>query len=339
MKKSKHMVLAVVMAGVLLTGVIGYAAAAVISSATVNKNIKPIAPLDDEGVVIANDVVAKWSKDYTTFISRDYFGYGDQYAPEPLTVSWVSVDADSYVFRLGMDKKLTNAKEYAVTTNEVSLEALYTGTVYYWQVEAVFTDRTEVSKVFSFRTAYTRRAISLTNVSNTRDIGGIALENGGRIKQGMVYRGANLDSITAEAKEIQKELYGIKTDLDFRASGEAVYSDSPLGTDVQYINISAPMYTSGLENPANWFAVRDIFKVFADESNYPIYMHCAIGRDRTGTFAMLLEGLLGATKEELYKDYEISYLSFAGCSGYDASQNQFAETHMLNNIIRKEAMQ
>jgi protein tyrosine/serine phosphatase len=43
--------------------------------------------------------------------------------------------------------------------------------------------------------------------------------------------------------------------------------------------------------------------VLADESNYPIFFHCAIGTDRTGTLAYLINGLLGVPEEDLYYDY------------------------------------
>ena len=43
-------------------------------------------------------------------------------------------------------------------------------------------------------------------------------------------------------------------------------------------------------------------------------MHCSIGRDRTGTFAMLLEMLLGVGENDIYLDYELSLFSAAGCS-------------------------
>lgn len=300
----------------------------------ISDKLQPISPANNAKVMLANDTVAEWSKDYSTFISRNYFGKGDQFAPQPLTVSWTSADTDSYIFRIGTNKTLTDAKEYTVDTNEVCLEGLYTGTVYYWQVSADIGGNTKKSAVYCFSTAYTRRTIYLDGVTNTRDIGGIELESGGRIKQGMVYRGANLDTITDDAKEKQKKFYGIKTDLDLRRSSEVVVEGgSPLGSEINYVNISAPNYKEALADTANHEAVRNIIKLFANEDNYPIYFHCAIGRDRTGTIALLLEGLLGATQEEMYRDYEMTYLSTVGCSQYSSSQNQFAEQQILNSFM------
>ena len=40
--------------------------------------------------------------------------------------------------------------------------------------------------------------------------------------------------------------------------------------------------------------------------DYSLYFHCRIGADRTGTLAYLLEGILGVSKENRYRDYELT---------------------------------
>lgn len=47
-----------------------------------------------------------------------------------------------------------------------------------------------------------------------------------------------------------------------------------------------------------------IFREFADEKNYPVLFHCSGGRDRTGTVAFLLNGLLGVSEDDLCRDWE-----------------------------------
>ena len=42
------------------------------------------------------------------------------------------------------------------------------------------------------------------------------------------------------------------------------------------------------------------------KNNYPVYFHCNIGTNRTGTVAMLLQALCGVEEEELLKDYMFS---------------------------------
>ena len=43
-------------------------------------------------------------------------------------------------------------------------------------------------------------------------------------------------------------------------------------------------------------------------SGKSVFFHCAVGNDRTGTLAYLLEGILGVSKNDRYNDYELSYL-------------------------------
>jgi hypothetical protein len=157
------------------------------------------------------------------------------------------------------------------------------------------------------------------NVSNTRDIGGYYTTDGKyRVRQGMVYRGANADGIYPVDRELMISKYGIKTDLDLR--GDAHYS--PLGPSVQLVCVSAPYYagtSTGIDATSYQGALRTAIKTFANKDNYPIYVHCAIGRDRTGTIAFLINALLGVGIEDLRLDYELSLLSETGDSGVKAT--------------------
>ena len=42
----------------------------------------------------------------------------------------------------------------------------------------------------------------------------------------------------------------------------------------------------------------------------PYYLHCNEGKDRTGFIMILLESLMGASKEEAMRDYMQSYVNF-----------------------------
>lgn len=52
--------------------------------------------------------------------------------------------------------------------------------------------------------------------------------------------------------------------------------------------------------------VREAIRVFARPENYPIAFGCFTGKDRTGIIGALLLGVLGATREEIVADYELS---------------------------------
>ena len=45
--------------------------------------------------------------------------------------------------------------------------------------------------------------------------------------------------------------------------------------------------------------------ILADRKNYPVYIHCMVGSDRTGTLFAVLDGVLGREDKYIYDDYEL----------------------------------
>ena len=66
----------------------------------------------------------------------------------------------------------------------------------------------------------------------------------------------------------------------------------------------------GLTNSKNTYKTAFQYVLTSVRNYGPIYFHCAIGRDRTGTLAFLIEGLLGMSKSDIYKDYELTNFSY-----------------------------
>lgn len=206
-----------------------------------------------------------------------------------------------------------DTRRYVTAGTSVHIDDLLVNTDYYWQVEAVYADRVVRSDIFRFHTRHDFRTLNVPRVSNTRDLGGYSAAGGKTVRQGMIYRGANVDGANADTRRVMLDELGIRTDLDLRAPGEgkAGGTSSPLGKEVNYVNISAPLYL-GIKDEEKQPALAEEIRLFADEANYPVYFHCAIGRDRTGTLAMLLLGLLGVPEDMIRRDYEMSFLSYSG---------------------------
>ena len=59
-------------------------------------------------------------------------------------------------------------------------------------------------------------------------------------------------------------------------------------------------------------------------ANKPVYFHCSLGRDRTGTLGILLLGLLGVPEGDISKEYELTYFAPVGysVSSSDKANNQ-----------------
>ena len=282
----------------------------------VNNNIiQPVTPKQGETVHFANQDVQDWMKGDPQEVTQQYSGKGDQYVSEPYVLTWSCSEETApkyYEFSISRNKDMSDADVYVCISPSVELKEYYTSTTYYWQVKAFYDDKTIISAVYSFKAAYEPRTLDIQGVSNTRDLVGKKGLGGKTIREGMIYRGANLDGIKAKGKTVFCDVLGIKTDLDLRAPGEGTAGNgkgSPAGESVQYINISAPMYSSILHED-NYEAFAQEIRLFADPANYPIYFHCAIGRDRTGTLGFIINALLGASKEDLLRDYSFSVFSY-----------------------------
>ena len=276
-------------------------------------NIELVTPTNNSEITIVSDSVKEWTENYDISETKfsEYLEHGDIYYSGQTTLKWkVNKKADSYTVKYGTKEDLSDANTITTYQSFARINNLYANTDYYWQVTANYADGVSTSDVFEFSTANTRRTVYIDGVSNTRDLGGIVNSDGVEIKQGMIYRGANLDNVTAPGINQAISELGIKTDLDLRTSGEGTAgTKSPLGDSINYINYNAPQYSLIAQYKTN---VQKIIKVFAQEENYPIYYHCQVGRDRTGTIGVLLLGLLGVDKEEIYKDYELSAFSYMG---------------------------
>lgn len=284
------------------------------------RQIQVKAPKDGELVNLANKDVAEYMETYQIGMdsSFPYYGQGDHYAMQGVCLAWTDrKPSKRYELTISQNSDLSQAQTCVVDGSKAELTELYVNTTYYWKVSRGSTE----SEIFSFQTADTPRTITIDGVSNTRDIGGKTTSDGKKIRQGMAYRGAALDEITEEGKETFLNVYRIKTDLDLRNRGEGFQGDSPVGKEVTYLNYSCPYYANaktgaatGIDSPQNYENLASALRVFADEDNYPVYFHCAIGRDRTSMVTMLLLGVCGVSKKDICADYELSFFSQSGCS-------------------------
>lgn len=231
-------------------------------------------------------------------------------AVKQLSLKWSESDADEFNFELATDADFENVVYSAkVKTNEITLRNLIPNAYYY----RVTDNEGNSVKEDSFVLTDKIRAISCGNIKNVRDMGGRETADG-VIKYGLVYRTPEIAAADKIAKDVIIDELGVKTEIDlrFEATTESI-SDKitkyKLGI-VQWdyilpeLNVSRPTDRASLKN------LKTIFELFADKSNYPIVFHCTSGADRTGTLAFLLNGLLGASYEDLAEDFEITSFYF-----------------------------
>lgn len=295
-------------------------------------SIQALTPSEGETVVLVNGDMEDFISRYEKGASDEYVTHTDNFAPVGVELSWTAEGAPTeYVVLVDTDKSFSSPATYTVSENRVVIEDLFVNYTYYWKVTAKYETEEKTSKYFNFSTANTPRTIAIEGVSNARDIGGKITTSGKKVKQGMAFRGAYLDEIKPAGKVKALETYGIKTDLDLRKAQEGTAgSASPLGETVRYINYSCPYYwggDSGINNPNNHENLANAIRVFADKANYPIFFHCSVGRDRTSMVAMLIEGILGVSEDDVFIDYETSAFSYRG------TLDGTSMSHMVNTFM------
>lgn len=223
--------------------------------------------------------------------------------PVRVGFSWEG-DADEFTFELS--ESASFEQTYTVCTSDKKTEVcnLKMNCTYYWRVNDC--------ECFSFHTEDAApRWIDVDGVSNVRDMGAWRTADGRRIRQGLIYRGGELDThmtITEQGLCTMRNQLGIHTDLDVRGEAVGKISESPLGPDVDFLLIPARAYDEFFREDHRE-TVRRIFSLLADEKNYPIYFHCWGGADRTGTIALFIEAVLGVSEADMLMDYELTSLS------------------------------
>ena len=221
----------------------------------------------------------------------------------------------NYIVRYGM-KNCAESEKIEITLDgketEYELFNLYKGAQYDWSVTAVLENSTQVTQNERFTTTdLGPRVLQIDGVYNTRDVGGYTTEDGKKTKQGLMFRGGELPAaLRASAQKCFSETLGIKTELDLRGDTEesGFRKESPI-SGANLVKIVTDGYMGAYRLTDNF---RQVFSLMANEANYPMYVHCTGGADRTGTVFFLVNALLGVPELQLIKDYEFTSFSKYG---------------------------
>lgn len=240
----------------------------------------------------------------------------DEQVPVALKLSTKDGIATSYKIELADNADFVNATvDYVYKSSATyEFEHLYANTSYFYRVTA-YTNKGNAVQTGSFKTADTPRILSIDGLSNVRDIGNWRTDSGVRIKQGLLIRGTEMDGAVESGYHLTNDglmdmlnVFGIKTDIDLRA--QTLTSMDALGSRVAHKYYDMVMY-DGIFTDYGKEKIRMVFADLANPDNYPIYLHCTYGCDRTGTICYLLEALLGVSRGDCLKDYGLSNLNIA----------------------------
>ena len=249
--------------------------------------------------------------------------YGSPYVPFIFEYNLKGSDG---LLMLSENEDMSGSLEFFMSKNRHSLliDNLKTSTKYYY---TVIVNGKKYNGIF--QTARSTRFIDIDGIYNTRDIGGYINLDGKTIKQGMIIRGTELDGLVeygyrlTEAGKQTIQSFGFVYDMDLRA--ESIFMGtyvSPIGSEVRHKFYTAPQYGQ-IFSSAYKQSLRQIFFDMANPANYPMYMHCSYGQDRTGTIVFLLQGVLNVSEEQMIREYQMT--------GFHVSS--FSESNRMEIII------
>ena len=208
--------------------------------------------------------------------------------------------------------------EIAQGADSIDVYNLIPGRTYNWKLEY---DNAGVMTVFQFgkfKTTGTLRMLKIDNVFNVRDMGGWIGLGGNPMKYGKIIRGSRLNVNKSSSKMItaagDKELVrvGLRSELDMRDATHSVNAKYAFfGTNYPILNVNSA-YNSRIATFANGpQSIQGINQLIAWlKEDKPVYLHCSVGADRTGTVAYLVGAVCGMSEDALCKEFELT--SFSG---------------------------
>lgn len=285
-----------------------------------NVTLRLTSPTRGEIVSLANDEITEWLVAYKPRCVGENYGKGDHYTGKNVTFSWeCNVKADSYVLNIKEADTKGEGQRFEIRDTSFEATGLKVNTDYTWSVEALLDGKVIAKRGGQFSTEKTPKFFDIDGVSNFRDIAFFSKN----LKQGMIFRSAALEDATEQGFSLIKSL-GIKSDIDLRNAGEGLAGVRSPVQGANYFSYPGAYYVESgarLTDSVYQASMAKAIEVFANEENYPIVFHCAIGRDRTGTLAAVLEAFLGASRNDILVDYEASFFSEAGCRDNATPEN------------------
>lgn len=226
------------------------------------------------------------------------------------------VEGAKFKVEYGTRADYSDAVTVNTTGKSIAANNLLRNTKYYVRITATANGITRQAES-SFKTAdIGPRVMTVGGITNVRDLGGYETSFGKTTLQGLAFRGAQLDikgtsRLTAQGAELLGTDIALGLEIDLRTASETGGLTKSVVTSAKYLNSRIGSYTAAFSSDQKEL-FRQIFASYADVNNYPIYVHCVYGADRTGTVCYILNALLGVDEKTLIQDYEFTTFSDAG---------------------------
>jgi protein-tyrosine phosphatase len=215
-----------------------------------------------------------------------------------------------------------------------------------------------------------KQQIGITSIHNARQLGGYRIGNK-HIKDGLLLRTARLSGLSEEDSTLLADRYRVQCIYDFRGQEESMTAPDVIPGDSRYMNLSISLDEGGdrsafkadseaemigmllkyADNPMIQDLCAHMYdKILFEESSQEVYRrffadlvtvnpkdgavlwHCTQGKDRAGCASALLLSALGAERELIMADFNLSKEYY---DPYVATINIENETqsHVINTLI------
>ena len=167
----------------------------------------------------------------------------------------------------------------------------------------------------------------------------------GNIKEGILYRGASpIDNSMGRAKYADKliESVGVKFDVNLTDNDDKIkrhFSKKDFSSNYfksLYENgktICLHMNTNYREQKYHDRVVKAMIAMSKNEG--PYYIHCVEGKNRTGFVLAVIEGLAGASYEEIVRDHMITFANYYGITEEtDKEKYDILKARYIDSMLR-----
>lgn len=187
--------------------------------------------------------------------------------------------------------------------------------------------------------------LKLEGIPNVRELGGYVMQDGREVRHNLLFRGGLLRNASPESLRKISEEYNIRINFDFRTEGEKNFAPDPEIPGVEYLwlptldpfegnktnnvfsahkchsaeelvlnyasdpdvqEASTEMYTDIVTNEYSQLQYAVFLKRIGSMNDGAIYWHCSQGKDRTGLGAAFVLAALGADRDTILYDYNLS---------------------------------
>ena len=248
------------------------------TSSSIAEDINIITPDFSEDIVLVKAGVAEFVNPdnllSTDEIRNKYSATGRLNVGLPVTLSYRAVGLPpkcvviSAVFEVADNLNFDDSRVFMRASRKSSVDVyhLKTDTTYLYRITLNLSNGESVSTQGSFKTAKSPRILTIDGIVNVRDFGGHTTLDGQTVKQGLLFRGSELDGAVEPTYKITDKgiadmltVLNVQTELDLRSPEDNIGGFDPLGKNVEHIYFDASMYSDvftkkGRESLRNIFA-------------------------------------------------------------------------------------